>query len=202
MDQGKKAPSAELPKKDQTNQDQANPWVLRGIVIGLAVVVGIVAWVATSGGDDEAAPEPAPVEAEAAIVSEEELADVASTAEYPVFWAGPVDGTELELTDSGEAGVLLRYLEEGDEVGEAIADRIAIGSYPLDDPEKALENFASQPGATVGNDPDLGMIVTNEQSPGSVYFVDPENEVQVEVYAPTPEEAMGLVRSGDIVPVG
>lgn len=197
MDQGKKAPPAERPKKDQ-----ANPWVLRGIVIGLAVVVGIVAWVATSGGDDEAAPEPAPVEAEAAIVSEEELADVASTAEYPVYWAGPIDGTELELTDSGEAGVLLRYLEQGDEVGGAIADRIAIGSYPLDDPEKALENFASQPGATVSEDPELGTIVVNDESPGSVYFVDPENEVQVEVYAPTPQQAMSLVRSGDVVPVG
>lgn len=186
---------------EQGNQ-QGNPWVLRGVVIGLAVLVGIVAWVATSGGDDESAPEPAAVEAEATVVSEEELADIASTAEYPVYWAGPIDGTELEVTDSSEAGVLLRYLEEGDKVGDAIADRIAIGSYPLDDPQKALDNFASRPGAVVSEDPELGTIVTNEETLSSVYFVDPENEVQVEVYAPTPQEVMSLVRSGDVVPVG
>lgn len=185
----------------EQGSQQGNPWVLRGIVIGLAVIVGIVAWAATSG-DDEPASEPAAVETEAEIISEEELADIASTAEYPVYWAGPIDGTELEVTDSGEAGVLVRYLEQGDEVGDAIADRIAIGSYPLDDPEKALDNFASQPGAVVSEDPELGTIVVNEETPSSVYFVDPDNEVQVEVYAPTPQEAMSLVRSGDVVPVG
>jgi hypothetical protein len=186
---------------DQGNQ-QGNPWVLRGIVIGLAVVVGIVAWVATSGGDDEPAPEPAAVEAEAAIVSEEELTEIASTAEYPVYWAGPIEGTELEVTDSGEAGVLVRYLEEGDEVGDAIADRIAIGSYPLDNPEKALDNFASQPGSKVQTSDELGEVVVSPNAPSSAYFVAPGNEVQVEVYDKAPGVALDLVLSGQVVPVG
>lgn len=170
-------------------------------MIALAVVVGVVAYVATRGGDDE---EPARgAEAgEARIVSEEELADIASTAEYPVYWVGPLPDTELELTDSGEAGVLLRYLREDDEVGAAIADRVAVGSYPLQNPEKALDNFAERPGAIVGDAPEVGRTVTNARARTSVYFVDPGNEVQVEVYAPTPKRAMSLIRSGQVVPVG
>jgi hypothetical protein len=181
--------------------DLGRPWVLRGLVIALAVVVGVVAYLATSGGDDEE-PAAAPQAGEARIVSEEELADIASTAEYPVYWAGQLTDAELEVTDSGEAGVLVRYLLEDDDVGDALPGRIAVGSYPLADPQKALDNFAGRPGATVSDVPGVGKVVSNAQAASSVYFVDPENKVQVEVYAPSPKRAMSLVRSGQVVPVG
>ena len=35
-------------------------------------------------------------------------------------------------------------------------------------------------------------VVTDSEKPTSVYFVDPEDEVQVEVYDPSPEKAMSL----------
>jgi hypothetical protein len=181
--------------------DLGRPWVLRGLVIALAVVVGVVAYMATSGGDDEE-PAAAPRAGEARVVSEEELADVASTAEYPVYWAGPLPDTELEATDSGETGVLVRYLLEDDDVGDAIPGRIAVGSYPLADPQKALDSFAERPGASVSQVPGVGKVVSNAQTASSVYFVDVDNEVQVEVYAPSPKRALSLVRSGQVVPVG
>jgi hypothetical protein len=183
-------------------RDHGSPWLLRGVVIGLALVVGLIAWIATSGDEDESTPAAEPASAEARIVSEEELAEIASTAGYPVFWAGPIDDTELEVTESGEAGVLVRYLEDGAGVGEGSADFLAVGSYPLDDPTKALENFANRPGSQVQDSPELGDVVFNEQAPSSVYFGDPGNEVQVEVYAASPEEALDLTLSGQIEPVG
>lgn len=185
---------------------QGNPWVLRGLVVVLVVVVGVVAFVVTSGDDDEGtsaestqAADAGPVEA--SIVSEEELADVASTSETPVYWAGEMPDTLLELTDE-EGSVLVRYLEEGDEVGAARAQRVAIGSYPLPNPRKSLNTFAKTPGATVTEVSGVGKVVISPEAQTNVYFVDPDNEVQVEVYAPTSKEAIGLVRSGKVQPVG
>jgi hypothetical protein len=184
--------------------DLGRPWVLRGIVIALAVVVGVVAYVATSGGDDDepvTTAQGAREVGEAEIVSEEELADVASTAETPVYWAGEMDDTELELTEE-EGNFLVRYLEGDDEPGGALAKRIAIGSYALPNPRKALNTFAETPGATVTNVEGVGKVVISPEAQKNVYFVDPDNEVQVEVYAPTSKEAIGLVRSGEVQPVG
>lgn len=175
--------------------------MLRGLVIALAVVVGVVAYVATSGGDDEQAAPAEQGEAAARIVSEEELADVASTSETPVYWAGEMDGAEIELTEEADS-VLVRYLEEDDEVGAARAQRIAIGSYALPNPRKALNAFAETPGATMTEAAGVGKVVISPGARKNVYFVDPDNEVQVEVYAPDAKQAIGLVRSGKVQPVG
>lgn len=174
--------------------------MLRGLVIALAVVVGVIAWMATRDGDDE--PASAPEAAGARIVSEEELADVAATAGHPVYWAGPVEGTELELSEEAAGGVLVRYLEEGSEAGQGRAQFLAVGSYPLADPEQALDAFARQQGAIVRRAPGAGRVVTNQAGRTNVYFTDPANQVQVEVYDPSPQRAMRLVLAGRIEPVG
>lgn len=183
--------------------DLGRPWVLRGLVIALAVVVGVIAYVATSGGDDD---EPATTRgaqevAEAQLVGEEELADAASTSETPIYWAGEMDGAQLELTEE-DGNALVRYLEEDDDAGAARAQRIAIGSYALPNPRKALNTFAETPGATVTDVDGIGKVVISPEARKNVYFVDPDNEVQVEVYAPSSKEAIGLVRSGEVQPVG
>jgi hypothetical protein len=180
--------------------DLGKPWVLRGIVIALAVTVGAIAWMATREGDDEAAPEAS--QAEARIVSEAELAGIASSAGHPVYWAGPVEGTELEVTEDAAGGVLVRYLEDGAGVGEGTTEFLAIGSYPIPDPAGSLDGFAAAPGATVRRAPGIGRVVTSAQTPTSVYFVDPRNQVQVEVYDDSLEQAMRLTRSGRVQPVG
>lgn len=45
-------------------------------------------------------------------------------------------------------------------------------------------------------------MVISPEGRRNVYFVDPDNEVQVEVYAPSAARAIGLVRSGQVQPVG
>jgi hypothetical protein len=179
--------------------DLGKPWVLRGMVIGLAVTVGVIAWLATRDDDEVSS---AQAQAEARIVSEAELGEIASVAGHPVYWAGPIEGTELEATESPEGGVLVRYLEDGADVGESATEFLAVGSYPLPDPEKALDNFGAQPGALIRRSAELGRIVTSKTVPTSVYFVDPGNEVQVEVYDASPKRAMSLTLSGQIQPVG
>lgn len=173
-------------------------WLLRGGVIGLAIVIALVALV-VSGGEDEG-PAAAP-EAESTIVSEEELAERAAALGQPIYWAGPVPGTVLELEQlGGEEGVRVRYLPEGSDVGEAPPEALTVGSYPLAEANAALERFAAEPGSVTRQGPNGREVVYSEEKPTSAYFVDPEGSVQVEVYDPSPQKALSLALAGKVAP--
>lgn len=185
-----------IPPSD--DQGMARPWLLRGAVVAVALVVGIATWVATSDDDEVSAPPPA----EARIVSEDELGGVAAALAYPVYWAGTISGTDLELTEGSDGSARVRYLGEGSIAGDESTAQLTVGSYPLADPAAALESFAAEPGAIMRRSRDGREVVTSEESPTSVYFVSPDNSVQVEVYDPSPERAMALALSGRVRPAG
>jgi len=172
--------------------DQA--WLLRGLVIGIALLIAVVALVVSNDGDEDGA---APVEGAARVVDEAGLREAAATLGRPIYWTGPVEGTELELEELGEGGVQVRYAPEG-EGGEARSDVLTIGTYPLPDPAAALERFAAKPGAIVREGASGTKVYSSEEAPNSVYFGDPEGGVQVEVYAPAASEAMSLALSGKV----
>jgi hypothetical protein len=173
--------------------------LLRVGVVGLAVVVGLVAWLATR--DDNTA-EPAPSGFEAKLVSEAELEEIAAEAGHAVYWAGPLPGTELEASEGGDGSVQVRYLEQGQEVGSDRAGTLTVGSYPLTDAATALEGFAERKGAIVRRARDGTEVVSSAEAPGSVHLASPDGGVQVEVYDPSPAQAMGLALSGEVRPVG
>lgn len=173
------------------------PWLLRGAVLAVALAVGVVAWLA--GGDEESEA-PAPAAPEVRIVEAAELGNVAALLGHPVYWAGPIPETSLELTESEDGSVQVRYLDEGAEAGEDPAGALTIGSYPLPDPTAALDEFAAEPAAVVRRSRRGLEVVTSEANPSSVYFASPDNSVQVEVYDPSPARALGLALSGRVRP--
>ena len=172
-------------------------WLLRGGVVAVAIVIAVAALVATSG-EDEGATTP---EAGSRIVSEGELAEAAAALGQPIYWAGPVEGTELELEELPEGeGARVRYVPEGSAAGEAPANVLTIGSYEVGDAVEALEGFAAEPGATTRQGKNGLEVFTNEERPTSAYFADPEGAVQVEVYDPSAAKAMRLALSGKVEP--
>jgi len=172
-------------------------------VIALAVAVAVVAWLVTRGdGSDEGESEPAVAGFGARIVDEGGLEDIAASAEHPVYWAGLMDGKEMAASETKEGNVQVRYLEEGAKPGAEPKKAITIGSYPLPDPAKALDGYAKRKGAVVLDGPEGRELVSNVETPSSIYFASPENSVQVEVYAPTFKRSLSLARSGKVQPVG
>jgi hypothetical protein len=175
---------------------------LRVGVIAVALIVAVVAWVASrdsGGGSSEQAPtEPGPPR----IVTEAELQEAAASLGQTIYWAGPVGGQELELNELGEGGVLVHYLPEGTEAGKGPSKVLTVGSYPLSDPAAAIAEVAKRPGEIVRHLPDGRTVVTSESSPTNVYFASPDNSVQVEVYDPSAKRAMSLALSARVQPIG
>jgi hypothetical protein len=182
-----------------------NPRLLRAGVIAVAIVVALIAWLATRGGDSSSEPEPASTAAAAPprIVTPAELREAAATLGQPIYWAGPMKGKELELRELGEGeGVQVLYLPEGTAAGEGPANALTIGSYPLSNPRSATEGFAERTGSSSRKASDGREVATSAESPTSVYFASPDNSVQVEVYDPSPQRAMSLALSGKVQPAG
>jgi len=198
------------PKGDKAGEPSLTPENRRKVRLGVivvAVVVAIVAWVASRDGGDgsseQASSEPASTEpGPPRIVTAAELQEAAADLGQTIYWAGPVAGKELELNELGEGGVQVRYLPEGTEAGEGSRAALTVGTYTLDDPEGAIEEVSKRPGEVVRELPDGRPVVTSESSPTNVYFASPDNSVQVEVYDPSAKRAMNLALSSKVQPIG
>ena len=177
---------------------------LRGVRIGAAIVVAAVAaflvwfFVIRDGGDDNgnasAGSTAGPVAA-----SESEIADLAKENDQEIVWAGDQPGTtNLELTETRDGNVYVRYLTGDAKIGTPKPSYLTVGTYPFPKALHALEVIAKRPGAVTEKVDDGGLAVTNRNSPTSVYLAYPGEDVQVEVYDRDPEKALDLVTSGEI----
>lgn len=174
-----------------------NRRILRVGLVALALIVGLIAWLATRG--DDGMPTAPSTGFEAKIVSSEELA---ASAGHAVYWAGPVPGKEMEASEAATGDFQVRYLDEGTEAGGGGAGVLTIGSYPLADPIAAVEGFAGRQGSIARSSADGREVVTSLEKPTSAYFASSDGSVQVEVYDPDAKRAMSLALSAKVRPVG
>jgi hypothetical protein len=180
----------------------SNRRMLRIGVIALALIVGVIAWLATRGDDGDSTAAPASSGFEAKIVDSAELEQLAASAGHAVYWAGEEPGKEIEASETAEGNFQVRYLDEGTEAGGGGAGVLTIGSYPLPDPIGAMEGFAARKGSLTRRSADGREVVTNAEKPTSVYFASSDGSVQVEVYDPSYKRAMSLALSAHVRPVG
>lgn len=176
--------------------------LLRWGVVGLAVVVGLIAWIVGDSEGDDGTEASATAGFAAKIVSEAELEEIAGSSGHVAYWAGPIEGKQLEASEGEDGSVQVRYLDEGEEPGSDRAGTLTIGSYPLADAANALEGFAGRQGAIVRESEEVGEVVSSAETPSSVYFASPDGGLQIEVYDPSPARAMRLALSGKVQPVG
>ncbi|MEZ5076437.1 MAG: hypothetical protein R2725_03230 [Solirubrobacterales bacterium] len=161
-------------------------------MVALAVVLGLVAWLATRG-DDEGAASGGTTER---IVSKAQLAGIAANLEQLVYWAGPVSGAKLELIEFS-GGIQVRYRPGGTPPAESLT----VATYPRQEAEAELQAFAARPGSFSRAGVDGRVVVSSREQPTSVYFVSADGSAQVEVYDPSPERALSLARSVRVRPV-
>jgi hypothetical protein len=136
------------------------------------------------------------------LASAGDLEALADEVGHPVFWAGPRDGEEVEVTRTGEDQIYVRYLTSGAEPGDPRPEFLTVGTYPASDATATPAELAQAEGALTTRTPDGELAVTNENNPFSVYLSGRGSDLQIEVYDPNPGRAFKLARRGEIAPVG
>jgi hypothetical protein len=175
---------------------------VKTVRLGLLVLVVLAALVFAAvqllGDDDEPASDGAPV-----VLSEEELIEAAADFAHPAYWIGPLpDVSGYELTELEDGRIYIRYLTGDASAGDSRPDFLTVGTYAQPDAKAALEQ-ADEAGDTKGTSDRDGFTVLKGSSGFNAYVVfDDQPDLQIEVYGPGEGDAMELVESGALKPVG
>jgi hypothetical protein len=168
------------------------PRVRAGAVVALAVVAGVVAWLALRGGNDSSKQPTRLSGAVAASVSQ--LSNVAASVDHPIFWLGPKKGYTYELLETRSGKVYIRYLPAGVPVGTN-EPYLTVATYPFSGAYAALDKAKNATRVKLAHD---GLAVLDSAYPKSVHVAYPGVDYQVEVFDPTPQRAFSLVSSGQL----
>ena len=152
-------------------------------------------------------PKPAPKPAAAAAttslaaVSAGQLASTAASLGHPIYWAGPMSRMTYELTLLADGSSSVRYLPPGVPVGDP-RPYLQIATWKFAHAFAATRHAASRAGTVKLN-----------VGPGAVAFYDADRPIdvweafkgldyQVEVFAPSAQEAQQIVTGGEIQDAG
>jgi hypothetical protein len=184
---------------------------LRGVRIGAVIVVALVAaflvWffvIRDSGNDNNGgnASAPAPNVVGPVAATPSDLVDLSKKLDQPIYWAGDQPGTtDLELTQTAEGNVYVRYLTGNAAIGVDKPDYLTVGTYPFKNAYNALQQIGKQPGSITKDVANGGLGVQSLNSPTNAYLAYPDEDFQVEVFDPNSNQTLDLITAGDITTV-
>jgi hypothetical protein len=158
-----------------------------------AAVVVVAAWLVVGGSDDDKSG-PA-----SAGVSLAKLKRIAAGVPHPIYWAGPRRDMQYELTRTEDGRIYIRYLPRGTKVGSSRGDFLTVGTYPQDNAFGTLKATARKQRVATIPLGDGGIAFRDANRPASVYAAYPSSDYQVEVFQPSGDGALKLVRAGKLV---
>lgn len=171
-------------------------------VVAVVLAVGLLVWllVQGGGGSSTTTTEESAAAKTVKVVPESELLKAMKGVGYPVYWAGPRLGVEYEV-QRVPGRVYVRYLPKG-EKPETEKPFLTVGSYEEPEALASIRDLGQKAGAILVKIPNGGSAYAEGPQATSAYMAFPGVDVQVEVYDPEAGKALGLIRSGAIVPVG
>jgi hypothetical protein len=176
-------------------------------VLVIALAASFVAWVLVDRNEPVTAPatsvapqpETPATAAGPRITSVDGLSALAGLRGEAVYWVGPRPGAVYEVTENA-GRVYVRYLTGAAQLGSPEPDFLAVASYPRPNAYADIEAAAKRPGAVTIPVPN-GLAVFDRSAPTSVYVAYRGSSQQIEVYAPSADEARRLVERGFVQPV-
>jgi hypothetical protein len=178
------------------------------IVVALIVfaAVGALVW-SLASSDSAGSTDPnaatAPVEGVAArIVSVPTLRALANANGRPLYWAGARPETRIEYTRRTDGTTFVRYLTGGAKAGDPNARYLVVATYVQPDAYARVSAIASRTHLVEARLPDGGIAITRPGRPQNIHLVYPKLPYQIEVYAPTAQQARQIVFAGAVKPVG
>jgi hypothetical protein len=134
------------------------------------------------------------------VVTRSELSGIAAR-HGGLFWAGPRTPSLIELTETREGSLFVRYLSRSSEIGSPTAAYLTVATYRRPNAYATIAAAAKRRGAVAMRIPRGGLAVYDRAHPTSVYLAFPKSSRQIEVYHPDAKQARALVKRGGIVAV-
>src|SRR5580765_7769331 len=183
----------------RSNAVLRRPHFRLGAVIAVAVAAGLVVWlVLRDDGGSSGTRRPA---SGATAMTPAALAGLARSVRHPIFWLGPKRDSTYEVTQTGNGTIYVRYLPRGVDIGSANA-YLTVATYPFTGAFPAIRKLASAKGAVTARLARGGVALLDSGHPESVHIAYPKMDYQVEVYDPTPAQAIHLVSAGHLASIG
>jgi hypothetical protein len=193
--------------KRATQDDGGRGRYRLGAVVSVALAAAFLVWVVFVRGDDreetvtDQSDQTQQVRAIGPIQgSRTDLLELQEEAGHPVYWLGEMEGKEIEVTRTTDGNIYVRYLDSGTDVGEE-APFPTVSTYPFVGAFEALEVVAERPGSISERLEDGGMVLRAGESATSVYVAWPDQDVQVEIFSPDAQQALGAATSERLMPI-
>jgi uncharacterized membrane protein len=168
------------------------------IAVALVAVAAVAVVLTLLLGSDDAVDAVEPKPGTPVGVSATALREYARSADGPVFWAGELPGTELELTRTNRRETFVRYLSGDARVGDARPAFATVSTYLYERAYEVTAKSGKRRGMVSRDAPDGGIAVWSKRRPTSVYVAYPGSDRLVEVFDPDAERARELVLSGQV----
>jgi hypothetical protein len=188
------------------NQRSVSPWarnpqVRLGAVVAVALLIGLVVWLLVRGNGSGTESTTTGSAFGPIAATQGDLRSRSIDEGHPIYWAGPKTDTTYELTRTSNGRIFIRYLPKGVPVGVDKADYTIVGTYPVPNATGVLEGLAKKSGEHKLLVPGGGIAVYSSSQPTNVYVAYPGSNLQIEVFDPSAERAVGIVTSGQVAPV-
>lgn len=172
------------------------------LAVAAVAITGLLAWILFVYDEKESgAADRRPEARNAAATSVAALSALADTVSNPVHWAGRRHGAQLELTETEDGQIYLRYLTGDAEAGDPRPEFLTVGTYPVPNALAALRRAARRANTSIQEGSGRTFLFVDRRSPNSVYLARRNSNFQVEVFDPNPAAARRLALSGAIRPV-
>ena len=126
-------------------------------------------------------------------LSAQELRDVVVAKKLTVYWAGPQDGAKYALTSTGAGIAYVRYLPGGVGLNDTKTAFRAIGTYTQKNAFGVNQATGQQTGNVGFTNADGNAVFYTKTRPTNVYIGIKGKDIQVEVFDPGVDQALGLV---------
>ena len=125
-------------------------------------------------------------------MSEQELRDIVLSQRLTVYWAGPLDDTKYALITNKSGSTFVRYLPKGSGINDTTTSYRVIATYL----QKGAFSVTQAAGGVVGNvgftNVDGNAVFYVKTRPTNVYMGIKGRDVQIEIYDPGIDQALGL----------
>lgn len=157
-------------------------------IVGVIVVVGGFLLISHANKNGDIAQNQGKV-----ALSDTELRDLVLSKHLTVYWAGPMAGAKYTLTAVTPGIVYVKYLPGGVGLNDTKTSFRTIGTYIQKNAFKVAQNAGAAPGNVGFLNADGNAVLYSSSRTSNVYIGIKGKDIQVEVFDPVENQALGLV---------